>query len=356
MKKYILRIEDEHCDYEDGKKYYKCADASYWRLSEDTLNRLPKFSDELDIEYNRGYQDGAQNPTSMGYEHGYEAAMHDKEEEQDIAYFHGYSSGKHETWNTVKYLWKNGTIDFDWTAEEMMKEYQEFIKKRPEPYEEWMYEDGTKCVVMDKLNDALSVFTENGCMENCTTADLKEYTGRTFSADCRSAKSNAGRGGIMTTREAVNWLINLTADIGKSEHHTLWHYEQALCEIRDMLQSLDGKDNNVPSNGLIGRRAAIDLVRDVCDAIMSGCNSHYESEVGDEVYDDILEVDAILKCNKEIRKALKGMPSAQPETAKRIVGKSRDGMTLWYQCDMCNEPVDAQDDFCRGCGRRLIDE
>ena len=49
------------------------------------------------------------------------------------------------------------------------------------------------------------------------------------------------------------------------------------------------------------------------------------------------------------------LPSAQPETAKRIVGKSRDGMTLWYQCDMCNEPVDEQDNYCRGCGRRLID-
>ena len=50
------------------------------------------------------------------------------------------------------------------------------------------------------------------------------------------------------------------------------------------------------------------------------------------------------------------LPSAQSETAKRIVGKSRGGMTLWYQCDMCNEPVDVQDNFCRGCGRRLIDE
>ena len=50
------------------------------------------------------------------------------------------------------------------------------------------------------------------------------------------------------------------------------------------------------------------------------------------------------------------LPSAQPETAKRIVGKSKDGMTLWYQCDMCNEPVDAKDNFCRGCGRRLTDE
>jgi len=52
---------------------------------------------------------------------------------------------------------------------------------------------------------------------------------------------------------------------------------------------------------------------------------------------------------------IKNLPPAQPETAKRIVGKSKDGMTLWYQCDMCNEPVDAQDNFCRGCGRRLTD-
>ena len=57
----------------------------------------------------------------------------------------------------------------------------------------------------------------------------------------------------------------------------------------------------------------------------------------------------------ELTDAIMSVPSAQPETAKRIVGKSRDGMTLWYQCDMCNEPVDAQDNFCRGCGRRLAD-
>jgi hypothetical protein len=59
---------------------------------------------------------------------------------------------------------------------------------------------------------------------------------------------------------------------------------------------------------------------------------------------------------KLIESYISKLPSAQPETAKRIVGKSRGGMTLWYQCDMCNEPVDAQDNYCRGCGRRLIDE
>lgn len=53
---------------------------------------------------------------------------------------------------------------------------------------------------------------------------------------------------------------------------------------------------------------------------------------------------------------VKGIPSAQSETAKRIVGMSKGGMTMWYQCDMCHEPVDKKDAFCSGCGRRLVDD
>lgn len=53
--------------------------------------------------------------------------------------------------------------------------------------------------------------------------------------------------------------------------------------------------------------------------------------------------------------AIKALPSAQPERTKRIIGKSRDGMTMWYQCESCNEPVDEKDLFCRGCGRRFED-
>ena len=41
----------------------------------------------------------------------------------------------------------------------------------------------------------------------------------------------------MTAKEAVNWIINIMADIGKSEHSDLWHYEQALTEIREMLEA-----------------------------------------------------------------------------------------------------------------------
>lgn len=64
---------------------------------------------------------------------------------------------------------------------------------------------------------------------------------------------------------------------------------------------------------VISRQAAIDLVRDICNAIMCECESHYDDEVRDEVYEDVREVDAILKCNKRIRKALRNLPSAQPE-------------------------------------------
>lgn len=70
------------------------------------------------------------------------------------------------------------------------------------------------------------------------------------------------------------------------------------------------------TDDLISRKAAIELVKDVCDAIMSGCESWYDPETEDEVYKDIREVDAILKCNKEVRIALRNMPSAQPEIVR----------------------------------------
>ena len=95
---------------------------------------------------------------------------------------------------------------------------------------------------------------------------------------------------------------------------------------------------------LISRQAARHAL---CKAVHNGEDVPCENQTasclwtGTRVCDFVREIDAL--------------PPVQPETAKRIVGKSRDGMTLWYQCDMCNEPVDAQDNYCRGCGRRLID-
>lgn len=73
----------------------------------------------------------------------------------------------------------------------------------------------------------------------------------------------------------------------------------------------------------------------------------YDAEHGNR--DFVLGIESVMNY-------VESLPSAEPDTARRIVGKSKDGMTLWYQCEICNEPVDEQDIFCRGCGRRMVNE
>jgi len=41
----------------------------------------------------------------------------------------------------------------------------------------------------------------------------------------------------MSKEEAIKWLINLRTDIGRSEHQALWHYEQALSDIMELLNA-----------------------------------------------------------------------------------------------------------------------
>ena len=90
---------------------------------------------------------------------------------------------------------------------------------------------------------------------------------------------------------------------------------------------------------LIDKQAAIDEIRE-----------WYEIRFYTKDHDEYLAVQDFCRAVSDHAK-----PSAQPETAKRIVGKSSRRVTMWYQCDMCKEPVDKEDAFCPGCGRRLLD-
>lgn len=78
-----------------------------------------------------------------------------------------------------------------------------------------------------------------------------------------------------------------------------------------------------------------DLIRrqDAIDACLNGCCA------------------CVSDCVDEIEK----LPSAEPKTAKRIVGRSISGLTMWLACSMCHEPIDIKDTFCRRCGRRFED-
>ena len=126
-------------------------------------------------------------------------------------------------------------------------------------------------------------------------------------------------------------------------------------ELKIELSSAEAAINNLPTiqpvatdtnvGDTISRQAAIDALDFEIVHMTAYCDGKNEGN-------------PLAQYNKGLedgKKAIEALPSAQPETAKRIVGKSRDGMTLWYQCDMCDEPVDEQDNYCRGCGRRLID-
>lgn len=61
---------------------------------------------------------------------------------------------------------------------------------------------------------------------------------------------------------------------------------------------------------------------------------------------------------QKVMTAVEKLPPAEPkrETATVSVGKSKGGVTMWYECAACGEPVDQGDTFCSGCGRRLIHE
>lgn len=98
----------------------------------------------------------------------------------------------------------------------------------------------------------------------------------------------------------------------------------------------------------ISRQAAIDTIHKAVLEMFNFCDDIIEEPL---TYTE----EKMLEVNKLITGKIRDLPSAQPEIAKRIVVKSRGGVTFWYQCIMCNEPVDAQDNFCSGCGRRLTD-
>lgn len=78
----------------------------------------------------------------------------------------------------------------------------------------------------------------------------------------------------MTNGEAINWIINISADIGKAEHSDLWHYEQALSEIRDMLESTqpENKELSAWQEDFRGYIETLNLPRDDYKGIMEYIN------------------------------------------------------------------------------------
>ena len=68
---------------------------------------------------------------------------------------------------------------------------------------------------------------------------------------------------------------------------------------------------------LISRDKALNLVLDVCNDVMDECET-VTGICGEEVYTDVREVDAILKCNKRIRNGIRRLPSEPVGNSERL--------------------------------------
>ena len=114
-----------------------------------------------------------------------------------------------------------------------------------------------------------------------------------------------------------------------------------------------------PMDDLISRQASLAVVKHTCETLMQKCDHHYDAEVGDDVFDNIKEVDAILSCNKYINMALKALPSVEAEPVR---------YGHWYiqrfgsdaKCSECGMSftdaydIENHDKYCRHCGARML--
>ena len=86
----------------------------------------------------------------------------------------------------------------------------------------------------------------------------------------------------MINADAIKWLENLKKDIGNPAHQSLWHYEQALTEIIDLLA--DRKTENSSENPNNCETCRFELY---CPEMCEGCcewDSHYEPKTEPQTY------------------------------------------------------------------------
>ena len=111
---------------------------------------------------------------------------------------------------------------------------------------------------------------------------------------------------------AINHLINMSS--AQSEKRTEERTETQSCDLIDRQAAIDAMEES--KRIYVDRRVIIGKMQDI----------------------------------------VSNLPSAQPETAHKVKGKVKAGVTLWYSCDHCERPVDKYDAYCHCCGRRFVDE
>ena len=174
------------------------------------------------------------------------------------------------------------------------------------------------------------------------------------------------------TREEAIYLLRNTAWLAPSGNYE--SVEEAVDMATKALERTSNAPNAHPTHEcvesthecveLISRGEALNLVLDVCNDVMDECET-VTGICGEEVYTDVREVDAILKCNKRIRNGIRWLPSAQSEiirckNCKHLQKwRSEESAKKFGQSYTCARNVlycPKPDDFCSYGERREEDE
>ena len=122
-------------------------------------------------------------------------------------------------------------------------------------------------------------------------------------------------GGAMTKTEIMNVVKNIRNYLASG--NPIWDRATVNEAMNTAIEALERTDthecvNQTHECDTISRHKALNLVLDVCYDVMDECETA-TGICGEEVYTDVREVNAILKCNKRIRNGIRRLPCAQSE-------------------------------------------
>ena len=166
----------------------------------------------------------------------------------------------------------------------------------------------------------------------------------------------------MTRGEAVNWLTNIMSDIGKIEHQDLWHYEQALSEIRELLEAqpeviaCGSGELIVDATGdLVSRQAAIEALDEIRHAL-------WEIDIPSPTVPEYVEhheqVQSVWKLLDKKQKELYLLPSAQSKRTCVNCGRTANNGG-WYADGRTRCPIEEhyalpKDGYCHLWEKRNV--
>ena len=152
---------------------------------------------------------------------------------------------------------------------------------------------------------------------------------------------------LIEKQQAIDAVTN---ELDMIDHVPQWVFDRLEKRLKQLPPAKLGTNLAEVGTDCISRQAAIDALKNdmaSLDHIIKGMSAN---DVRLDAY-----VSQRNQVNYDIY-TINNLPPARPETATVSVGISRGGVTMWYECDACGEPVDQGDIFCSGCGRKLIHE